>query len=212
MKRNIRKKANDLFNSLKKLGKAYEMHDEALWATRHNGIYEHERMVKKQIYCEMRSKIEDLIKEMDRIGIECGEVSVLEYHTIKKGILPLPSNNSINFKTLTTMKTKDKAKEIAQGNAVIEAAAMKMANWVIQEVYDRIHAKKKLEKPENIKTDDGWLYYVPSEDVEDILNDLNGTRRIYMGDDEHSLQSSPSASVFDSALKAVGNAQFGHLK
>lgn len=110
------------------------------------------------------------------------------------------------------MKTKDKAREIAQGNAEIEAAAMKMANWVIQEVYDRIHAKKKLEKPENIKTDDGWLYYVPSEDVEDILNDLNGTRRIYMGDDEHSLQPSPSASVFDSALKAVGNAQFGHLK
>lgn len=105
------------------------------------------------------------------------------------------------------MKTKDKAREISQGNAEIEAAAMKMAKWVIQEAYDRIHAKKKLKK-----TDEGWLCYVSSEDIEDILNDLNGTRRIYMGDDEHSLQPSPSTSVFDSALKAVGNAQFGHLK
>lgn len=101
------------------------------------------------------------------------------------------------------MKTIDKAREIAEGNAEIEKAAMQMAKWICQSAFDKMH-----EKQQSIRTEDGWDVFVSWEDINDILNDLNGTHRIYGGSDEHTLK----ASIFDKAMKAVGNAQFGHLK
>lgn len=104
------------------------------------------------------------------------------------------------------MKTIDKAREIAEGNAEIEKAAMQMAKWLLQKIYDRLYEKRTM-----IRTN-GWNAYVAFDDIDDVLNDLNGTRKIDVEKEEDRLHAKPSLSLFDSAMKAVGNAQFGHLK
>lgn len=73
-------------------------------------------------------------------------------------------------------------------------AASKMAQWLLQVVYDRIDAKRKA-----IKDDEGWDAYVSMKDVDIILNELNGTPII-------------KADEFDKALKDIANATFLSLK
>ena len=82
----------------------------------------------------------------------------------------------------TTMKTKEKidelAKELPAFNQEAKVALKQLAKWLIQEAYDKMFDKRGIIQVENVK-----YYYIAFSDVDNILNELNGTPNIKYGGD-----------------------------